>query len=225
VDDLETARGRGAVRACRLGGTILALTPLLGLLLASPRLARPAEPSGTELSRAAIELCHRAQAASDRERPNLLAQSLARADQAVEMDDRDALAHFARFCALGEQAKLAGMSVTSLLKLRSIRAAVERTLELSPDFPDALLGKGTLLLSVPGLLGGDDEEGVRLVRRALEIDPEYVAARLTLAEALAERGDREAARAEAERALASAERKGEAAQGGEARRLLGALSR
>jgi len=79
----------------------------------------------------------------------MLSHSLTLADEAVAADEQDALAHFARFCALGEQARLAGTSVTSLLKLRPIRQAVDRTLALAPDFPPALLGKGALLLSVP----------------------------------------------------------------------------
>jgi tetratricopeptide (TPR) repeat protein len=198
---------------------------IIALLLVAARPIGATEPPGSEASRAAIELCHRAQTERDDERAELLEQSLARADAAIASDDRDALAHFARFCALGEQAKTSGLRLTGLLKLRSIRAAVERTLELSPDFPDALLGLGSLLIAVPGFLGGDDAEGERLVRRALAIDPEYVGARLTLAEQLAERGDREAAREEAERALASAERKGDVAQGDDARRLLAELSR
>jgi tetratricopeptide (TPR) repeat protein len=207
---------------CRSVG-IAALCAIAAAFGSSPP-SEAADPPGTALSREALALCQRAQHADGAEREALLAQSLERSDEAIAADDRDALAPFARFCALGQQAKLAGMSLTSLFKLRPIRAAVDRALELAPDFQDALLGKGSLLLSVPSILGGDDAEGERLVRRALEIDPDYVGARLTLAQALAERGDQAAARAEAERALSSAERKGEAEQVAEARRLLADLT-
>jgi len=149
----------------------------------------------------------------------MLVESLTLADQAVAADDRDALAHFSRFCALGEQARISGASISSLLKIGPIRDAVERTLVLAPDFPDALLGKGALLVSLPALLGGDDDEGERLVRHALEIDPEFVDARLFLAETLLEDGRREAARKELERARASAERKNDDAGLANARRI------
>jgi Tfp pilus assembly protein PilF len=141
----------------------------------------------------------------------------------VAADERDALAHFARFCALGEQARLAGPSLTSLVKARALRTAVDRTLELAPDFSDALVGKGELLLGLPRILGGDAAEGERLLRRALTIEPDYVGARLGLARALAARGAKAEARSEAERALASAERKRDAGDVAEARRLLAEL--
>lgn len=172
--------------------------------------AQAEEPPGTPASREAIALCHRAQKASGEERDRLLEQSLARADQAIAADERDALAHFARFCALGEQARLAGASLSSLVKLWAIRDAVDRTLELAPSFPDALLGKGALLCSLPRILGGDPAAGERLVRRALEIDPDYVGARLFLAEFYAEQDRKADARAEAELALVGARRKDDA---------------
>lgn len=198
----------------------------LALLLATaaPRAGRAADPPGTPLSREAIATCNRAQAAGDDTADQLLTQSLDLAERAVQADDRDALAHFARFCALGEQARRSGASLSSLVKLWALRSAVDRTLELAPDFPDALLGKGALLCSVPGLLGGDPDEGERLVRRAVEIDPDYVGARLFLAERLLERGARAEAASEASHALAAAERKQDAAKIERARRLLAATA-
>jgi tetratricopeptide (TPR) repeat protein len=186
--------------------------------------ARAADPPGTPRSREALALCNRAQDAPADEQPPLLARSLTLADDAIADDDRDALAHFARFCALGEQARLAGASVTGLLKLRAIRHAVERTLALAPDFAPALLGKGALLLKVPWALGGDAAEGERLVRRALAVDPDYVDARLLLAETLASHGQKTEARAEATRALETAEREQDAGDVAAAHRLLATLA-
>jgi tetratricopeptide (TPR) repeat protein len=182
-----------------------------------------ANPAGTELSRQALDLCHRARQAPEAEKKDLLAQSLARSDDAIAADDDDALAHFAQFCALGEQARLDGASVTNLFRVRSIRRSVDRTLELAPNFSDALVGKGTLLLSIPGFLGGDVDEGERLLRRAIELEPDYFGARMRLAEALADSGRKSEARAEAERALATAERKADAGDMAAARQLLDTL--
>lgn len=186
--------------------------------------ALPSDPPGTPESREALGTCHRAQATAGADGEALLQRSLEQADRAIAADDRDALAHFARFCALGEQARRSGASLSSLVKLWQIRDAVDRTLELAPDYSDALHGKGALLCSVPRLLGGNPEEGERLVRRALEIDPEYVGARLFLAERLLERGDRAGAKSEASRALEAAERKNDPAAIARARRVRDAMT-
>lgn len=189
-----------------------------------PAFALPSDPPGSPESRRALATCHRGQTASDAEAGAILAESLEQADRAIANDERDALAHFARFCALGEQARRSGASLSSLVKLWEIRAAVDRTLELAPDYSDALHGKGALLCSVPRLLGGDPAEGERLVRRALEIDPEYVGARLFLAERLAESGDPAEARAQASRALEAAERKNDPAAIARALRVRDAIA-
>jgi tetratricopeptide (TPR) repeat protein len=91
--------------------------------------------------------------------------------------------------------------------VRRLRREVDRTLELAPDFPDALVGKGSLLIDLPRALGGDAKEGERLLREALRIDPDYVDARVRLARVLDARGARDEAREEARRAVAVAERK------------------
>jgi Flp pilus assembly protein TadD len=123
----------------------------------------------------------------------------------------------------GEQARLSGVSLTSLFGARRMRREVDRTLALAPDFADALLGKGALLSELPRLLGGDPAEGERLVRRALAVDPDYFGARMRLARILAGQGRRAEARAEAGRALETAEREQDAEDAAEARRLLAEL--
>lgn len=194
------------------------------ICLRTPCLALPSDPPGTPASREALASCHRGQAAADEQASSILALSLEQADRAVAADDRDALAHFARFCALGEQARRSGASLYGLVKIWAIRDAVDRTLELAPDYSDALHGKGALLCSLPRLLGGDPDEGERLVRRAVEIDPEYVGARLFLAQRLLDRGNRADAEAQAARALAAAENKQDPAAIAKARRVVDAIA-
>jgi tetratricopeptide (TPR) repeat protein len=196
---------------------------LVTALVASALPALAADPPGTPRSREALALCNQARDARPSEQAALLARGLALADAAVAADENDALAHFARFCTLGEQARIAGASVMSLLKLRPIRRAIDRTLALAPDFSAALLGKGALLLKVPWPLGGDAAEGERLVRRALAIDPDYAEAHLVLAEALAHDGRTAEAQAEARRALDAATRQGSAGDAAAARQLLATL--
>ncbi|HLK09844.1 MAG TPA: hypothetical protein VKW76_00515 [Candidatus Binatia bacterium] len=181
--------------------------------------ARAADPPGTPRSREALALCQQAADAPAAERPALLARSAALAEQAIGDHEDDALAHFAAFCAVGGEARIAGASLLSLWKVHRLRREIDRTLALAPDYADALLGKGSLLLHLPRLLGGDAAAGERLVRRALAVDPEFVEARLELAHALADRGRRAGARAEAAAAAVAAERAGQAERAAEARRL------
>ena len=194
---------------------------MLQLVIASllVGLAAAADPIGSPRSREAMTLCNRADDVAADEGSALLERSIRLAEQALAEDDRDALAHFAVFCVVGRQARKSGLSPLNLWRIRRLRKEIDRTLELAPDYPGALLGKGALLLNLPRLLGGDKEEGERLVRRALVVDPDFIEARLELARALAACDRREEARAEALAAARSAERDGEPDQAAEARRL------
>jgi tetratricopeptide (TPR) repeat protein len=188
--------------------------------------ALAADPPGTPRSNEALAVCARAgKATSVEEKRKLYAHGLTLAEAAVKSDERDAKAHFAVFCNLGKEMQLRGVSVRSVTDVRRLRRAVDRTVELAPDYADALVGKGELLLDLPGVLGGDAKEGERLLRAALEVDPDYIGAHLGLARALDERGARDEARSEAERALALAERDGDQDQSREARDFLARLRR
>jgi hypothetical protein len=169
--------------------------------------AHAADPPGTDASRRAQQRCIAADELAGDARTKALRESLADADAAIAADDADALAHFAAFCSLGRLLRAEGVSLAAPLQLRRLRREVDRTLELAPDFADALAGKGELLLNMPRLLGGDPVEGERLLRRALAIDPDYLGPRFALVEALRARGATDEARREAAQALAIAERK------------------
>jgi len=192
-------------------------------LLALTCCARAADPPGSPRANQALAVCLAAAASPEERRANL-ARGLALAEEAVAADERDPKAHFAVFCNLGNDLKLRGVALQSLFAMRRLRREIDRTLELAPDYADALVGKGELLLDLPRLLGGDAAEGERLLRAALRVDPDYIDAHLGLARALAARGAGDEARAEARRALAEAERVPDPARAAAARELLAQLA-
>ena len=214
--DASAARRREGIRSQPLKRAAAAAAVAL---LALARGARAADPPGSPRANQALAVCL-ADAATPAERRANLARGLALAEEAVAADERDPKAHFAVFCNLGNDLKLRGVGVQSLFGVRRLRREIDRTLELAPDYADALVGKGEFLCELPRLLGGDAAEGERLLRAALRVDPEFVEAHLGLARALAARGARDEARAEAQRALAAAERVPDPARATAARELL-----
>lgn len=188
--------------------------------------ARAADPPASPRAQEALALCMRAgRTTIVADQRALLARGLEVAEAVLAANERDAWAHFAIFCNLGKQTELRGLGVGSLLALRRLRREIDRTIELAPDFPDALLGKGELLLSIPRVLGGDAGEGEAFVRRALAVDPRYLGARIALARALLARNARAEARVEAERARALAQEKGDDDERAEVRELLTRLEK
>src|SRR5262249_41493087 len=222
---------RARAQPRRPGGDLVRVHPLersvagaIIAVLAAIAVAAADDPPGTPRSNEALEICARARATRDAdEKLTLAARGLTVAEEAVAADDHDPMAHFAVFCNLGTAMKQRGVSVRSLVDVGRLRREIDRTLELAPDWADAVLAKGSLLLGRPRMLGGDAREGERLVRESLRMNPDFLTARLTLAHALADRGARREARAEAKRAEALAERKGDHEAAKEARSLLARL--
>ena len=157
----------------------LAVMTVLIVALAAPARADPL--LGSDLAAEALFLCRVAELVTVSEAEALLERGLAEAEQAIAADDLDAKAHFALFCNLGRRVQLRPIGLRSLTEMRRARRELDRTLELAPRSVDALAAKGALLLALPWFLGGDREEGERLLRQALEIDPEFAYARVTLA--------------------------------------------
>ena len=182
-------------------------------------------PRGSDEARAALAACLATDTAPASERRVLLGRVVDVAGHAVAADDGDAVAHFALFCALGKRLELARPGLGSLADVRRLHAEVDRTLALDPDYVDAMVGKGALLLRAPRLLGGDPVAGERLLRRAMVLAPESIVAQLELARGLAANGDRAGAESEAAAALASAMRLADAAREADARALLARLAR
>lgn len=149
-----------------------------------------AQPPLTTVIDDAMHECHLGRVAQDRAtRLAHFEKGQRLGEQAVALDDRSADAHFAVFCNLGEQMRVDGeMSIGSVLSFRYLMRELERTLELEPNHLDALSSRGTLLVRLPALLGGDADRGEQLLRRVIQEEPLAVNARLSLARSYCGRG-------------------------------------
>src|SRR5439155_1720424 len=184
----------------------------------SPRVAAPPTPTARRVPRArraapggggacggrspSRALCEAGRRTIDREaRKAHFDRGQALAERAVALDDNSADAHFALFCNLGELMRLDGENLTQVFQLRRLMAEVDRTLELDPNHVDAMAAKGTLLVRLPRLLGGDSVKGEAMLRQVLLRDPNAFTTRLALANVCEARGNRQEALAFAARAL------------------------
>ncbi len=181
------------------------------------------EASGDVAKRALAECEAGRQARSREERLAHFQQGERLGQQAVAEHENSADAHFALFCNMGELMRLDGESITSVLSLRRLMSELDRTLALNPDHAPALAAKGTLLVRLPRLLGGDVHQGEAMLRKALVYDPTAVSARLALARTCGARGDRDEAIGFATRALQIARQLGRADKVAEAQATLADL--
>jgi len=202
---------------------MFAVVALLVTLLLSPAYAF--EPQGSALARRAIDQCDAVPDHPSPENLRAVSQALELAEQAVHSDPNDATAHFAVFCNLAKQTALRGFSLQNLLSLHRLHTEIDTALKLAPDYGDALIAKAAFLLHLPRLLGGDVHEAERLLRHAIELEPQRISARLYYAQALEELGFRSEAQRQAQGALSLAMSAGRDEQAEEARSLLAHLAK
>lgn len=169
---------------------ICSLTVLLAVSLTEGLSLAHAEDKASPLAAAALNECERGRLARDRAaRLTHFEAGQRLGERAVQADDRLAEAHFSLFCNLGEQMRIDGeTSVASVLGFRRMLRELDRTLELAPDHLGALSARGTLLVRLPRLLGGDLEKGQTILRQVIEREPTAINARLSLARAYSARG-------------------------------------
>jgi len=184
-----------------------------------------ADDRSKPLAAAAFSLCERVDDTPEGDRTERIArleEGVGMGEAAVAADPSDARAYVALGCNLGKQLNLSGLSWRSLGRLRRLREAIDRAYALTPADPDVLIAKGEIIRRLPAPLGGDKAAGLVLIRRAVEVAPDHVGARLHLAHAMAEDHVPEA-RVQVREALELAERCGAERDRSEARALLAAL--
>ncbi|MFN3681171.1 MAG: tetratricopeptide repeat protein [Nitrospira sp.] len=165
-----------------------------------------ADDTSVSLARQSLEECERGRAATDRAtRLAHFEQGRLLGEQAVEKNELSADAHFSLFCNLGELLRIDGETLTSLFGFRRMMKELDRALELDPDHIDALSAKGTLLVKLPGLLGGDSKKGEQILEQVVRRAPKAVNARLALAKVRHEQGRHQEAMTLASDALAIAQ--------------------
>jgi tetratricopeptide (TPR) repeat protein len=143
---------------------------------------------------------HGEEALDDATKLKWYAEGKALAARAVAKDDHSADAHFALFANWGRLMQTEGW-VKNAFRLPELQQELDRALELNPNHADALASKGGLYCQLPRFLGGDPAKGEPLLKRAIEMDPLAVGARLELAELYLGRDDPDTARPLAEKAM------------------------
>jgi hypothetical protein len=167
---------------------------IVALSLFGPVAAWADQPvSASPLAREALTLCASADGALPPARVSILSLGQQRAEEAIGENPQDPTAHFALFCNLGKRAEMRRGALgffAALGDVGRIRREIDYALALAPDYPAALAAKGQMLTELPVLLGGDPEEGRRLLQRAASLDPDDSRIRSLLADSLA--ADRDA---------------------------------
>jgi tetratricopeptide (TPR) repeat protein len=185
-----------------IGGAAVLAAALCAMLSAAS-----AQDTAVAVSAEAQQECDQGRRAKDRmERLAHFEKGQQLAEQALASNERLAAAHFALFCSLGEQIRIDGVTVfASFFSFPRVMRALDRTLELDPNHLDALSSKGTLLVRLPAILGGDAVKGEQMLLLVLQRDRKAVNARLILARLYAGRGNYAEAVALATEALKLAE--------------------
>jgi tetratricopeptide (TPR) repeat protein len=185
---------------------LLVIAVTAGYLFMWP-MASPASDDGSTLATQALEACKQGRLATDRAtRLAYFQQGQTLGERAVAADEGNAETHFALFCNLGELLRIDGESLTSIFGLRRMMHELDRALELNPAYIEALSAKGTLLVKLPGFLGGDSEKGEQLLQQVVRQAPKAVNARLALARVWCQHGRHDEAAAMASDALALAQK-------------------
>ena len=113
--------------------------------------------------------------------------------KAKQLDYNCAPAHFWYMANMGRIALLKGI-FNSLVSVGESKKEIDIALQLDPKYVMAYNGKALIYFELPGILGGDVNKSISLLKRALEIDSNYSMAYVTLAKCYIKKKDYKNAR-------------------------------
>jgi hypothetical protein len=102
------------------------------------------------------------------------------AQEAFEIDDGNADAHFFYAANLGSAERLKGLTNAAMV-VKDIKHCALRAIELNPNHAQALQMMGGLLMELPWFLGGDEKKAQEYLERAISADGNFTNARLLVA--------------------------------------------
>jgi tetratricopeptide (TPR) repeat protein len=102
------------------------------------------------------------------------------AQQAFELDESNADAHFFHAVNLGSAERLKGLTNAAMV-VKEITRCAQRAIDLNPNHAQALQFMGGLLIDLPWFLGGDERKAHQYLERAVAADTNYTNAHLLLA--------------------------------------------
>jgi tetratricopeptide (TPR) repeat protein len=126
------------------------------------------------------------------------------AQQALDLDESNADAHFFHAINLGSAARLKGVTNAAFV-VKEMKQCAMRAVELNPRHAQALQMLGGMLMELPWFLGGDEKKAQEYLERAIAADGNYTKARLLLAKLYRKQGRIEEAKRQLE-AVVHAER-------------------
>lgn len=114
--------------------------------------------------------------------------------KAISLDSACAWAHFWYMACLGQISQIKGI-FNSLASISEIKREIDIVLRLDPNNVMAYNAKAMIYYELPGILGGDVNKSISLTKKALEINPNYSMAYVTLAKSYIRKKDYRTARA------------------------------
>lgn len=141
------------------------------------------------------------------------------AERAVATDPSYADGYYALFLNLGRKSERSGLSFR-MRNVGRLKSLLHKTIELDRHHAHAWEAMGEMLLQLPWVLGGSEEEGERALKRSAELDSRWPKPPLRLAEFYRKKGKVAAARAYVELARDLARAAGDADYLDQAERLL-----
>lgn len=109
------------------------------------------------------------------------------AEQALQLDDSNADAHFFHAANLGSAQRLRGLTNAAMV-VKEIKHCAMRAIELNPRHAQALQMMGGLLMELPWFLGGDEKKALEYLERAIAADGNFTNARILAAKLYTKQG-------------------------------------